>query len=176
MPLAAAPLRRPLAADVIGENLPHRLGGDCEKMRPILPLRTHSTGLRPRCRITVIHHLDVGVVHQGRGLQGVAGLLMLEEAARQRPQLLIDQGEQAIGGGAVAVADRRQKHGQFMGIVLQMGEKDFLGAPADFCVIGDAGGRLRQFAASLNFTKGGLPCFVVFPRVVRSLFPWRRHR
>jgi len=49
---------------------------------------------------------DVRLVNQGRGLKGLPGLLLGHLLSGQLPQLLVDQGQQLLGGGRVALLDR----------------------------------------------------------------------
>jgi hypothetical protein len=53
-------------------------------------------------RSGLIDHLQVRLVHQRRGLEGVIERLMAKMGRSPRTQLIVHQGQQALGGGAVA--------------------------------------------------------------------------
>src|SRR5262249_45978766 len=63
---------------------------------------------------------QVGLVHQGGRLQGLAGLLLGQLLRRQLAQLGVDQGQELFGGAGVALLDgteevRHRTHGRSPG-------------------------------------------------------------
>ena len=83
-----------MAPGVIHEDPPDHLRSDGKEVHAVPPAD-------PR----LVDHAEVRLVHQGRGLQGVAGGHADHPAAGQPPQLLVDQCQQRRGGTAVAVSD-----------------------------------------------------------------------
>ena len=51
---------------------------------------------------------EIGLVDQGRGLEGLAGLLLRQLPGRQLAQLVIDQRQELLGRLGVAVLDGRE--------------------------------------------------------------------
>ena len=50
-------------------------------------------------------------MHQGRGLQGLAGLFLSQSLGGKLAKLVIDQGQKLLGGFRVALLDRREDLG-----------------------------------------------------------------
>ena len=68
---------------MVHHDAPHQLGGDREKMRPVLP-----------DRMRLISQTQVGVVHQNGRLQCVSGTLLAHVVMRQLMQYRLNQGDQ----------------------------------------------------------------------------------
>ena len=51
---------------------------------------------------------EVGLVHQGGGLEGLAGLLLRELPRGELAELVVDQGQELLGRLRVAVLDGRE--------------------------------------------------------------------
>ena len=68
---------------MIDENLAHRLAGSPVKVPAALPIDR-----------TAAHQLEVGLVHQSRGLQRVAGAFLLHSRLGDPSQLVVDQRQQ----------------------------------------------------------------------------------
>jgi hypothetical protein len=49
---------------MIDQNVPYQPGGDGHEVHPVLPIY-----------VSLVYQPDIGLVHQSRGLQGVAGPL-----------------------------------------------------------------------------------------------------
>ena len=84
-PLAGSALVGRMGARVIHENPAHRLGGDPEKMGPVLPADR-----------TLIDQPDKGLVDERRRLQGVVGALAPQVAGRQPAQLGVDLRQEPV--------------------------------------------------------------------------------
>ena len=65
----SCPLSSVSAASVIHQNLAHEPGGHAKKMRPILPMRS-----------VLFHKPQVGLVYEGRRLEGMAVAFFAEIA------------------------------------------------------------------------------------------------
>lgn len=68
---------------MVDEETSHGVGADSEKMSAALPARAFLIG-----------ELEVRLVHQGGGLQGMTGFLLGEESAGDESKLIIDKGEE----------------------------------------------------------------------------------
>src|SRR5262249_4586797 len=80
------------------EDPPHGFGCGSEEMAAALP----ALGL------LYVHQAQVGFVDQGGGLQGLPRLLLGQPVGREPAQLVVDQGQQLLGGGRVALLDGGQ--------------------------------------------------------------------
>src|SRR5262249_25422231 len=68
-------------------------GGGGEEVPPAVPV----------LRLVPVHKPDVGFVDQGRGLEGLADLLVGHLLGRQPPQLVIDERQELLGGVLIAL-------------------------------------------------------------------------
>ena len=73
------------SSSVIHQDLPHGPGGDRQKVGPV------------GCRHAAAGELEIGLVHQGRGLERQVGLLPGHLGDGELSQLLIDQRQQLFG-------------------------------------------------------------------------------
>ena len=92
------------AAGMVHQDAPHHLRGDGEELAPVLP------GGR-----ALAEQAEVGLVHEGRGLQRVARPLATQAVRRPPPQLLVDQRKEAVAGGDVPLAPGLQQLRHFQG-------------------------------------------------------------
>src|SRR6185295_15613727 len=83
--LAAAPPKRPARAGSVDEDATDRLRRRAEEIRPVLPTRGRVTD-----------QAQVGLVHESRGLQRLAGLLRGEQAIGESPQFGVDELEELV--------------------------------------------------------------------------------
>ena len=88
---AYVPVRRAL----LDENAPHGLGGSCKEMAPAVPM----------LGLVNIDQPDVRLVDQRGGLKRLAGILLGHLCSGQLPQFVVDQRQQLLGGGGVALFD-----------------------------------------------------------------------
>ena len=63
------------------------------------------------CALLDVHQPQVGLVDQGRGLERLARLLLGQPLRRQLAQLVVDQRQELLGGGRVALLDGGQDAG-----------------------------------------------------------------
>src|SRR5262245_4476242 len=94
--IAAALLCR-LRPCVVDADLTHRAAGDRKKVSVVVPLRTRGA-----------EKLEIGLVHERRGLERVPGTDTSELAMGQRSQFSVDDRKQPIERVAVSFADRDQ--------------------------------------------------------------------
>src|SRR5262249_28658241 len=104
---AAAVLAAALAAGALDEDAAHGLGGRGEEVAPALPLRGVFGAPPPQVRL----------VYQRGRLQGLAEPLLGPLLGGALAQLVVDQRQQLLRGGGVALLDGRQDvrhlaHGQ----------------------------------------------------------------
>jgi hypothetical protein len=91
--LAVAPvLLRFLAAGVFDHDAAHGLGRGGKEVAAAVPVS----------RLLYVYQPQVGLVNQGRRLQRLAGLLLSEFLRRELAQLLVDQGQELLGGVRIA--------------------------------------------------------------------------
>jgi hypothetical protein len=83
---------------VVDENLPHGSGGDRQEVGSIY--RVHPAAARK---------LDVGLVDEGRGVEGVIGPLASQLPTGHRAQLLVDDRQQPVQCVPLATANRLEK-------------------------------------------------------------------
>jgi hypothetical protein len=86
-----------LAARVLDEDAAHGLGGGGEEMTATAPARV----LRP-------DQPQIRLVHQGRRLERLAGLLLRQLLCRQLAQLVVNQGQKSLGRLRLTLLDRRE--------------------------------------------------------------------
>ena len=84
----------PLAAGAFDEDAPHGLGRGGEEVAAAVPVLGPVPTDQPQ----------VGLVDQGRGLEGLAGLLLGQPRRGELAQLVVDERQQL--GGGVRVAGR----------------------------------------------------------------------
>ena len=94
-------LRALLAAGAVDQDPPHRLGRGGEEVAPAVPA----------CSAARVHQPQVGLVDQGRGLEGLPGLLAGQPLGGQLAQLVVDQRQELLGRLGVALLDRREDAG-----------------------------------------------------------------
>jgi hypothetical protein len=94
----ATGLRTGLVAGMLDEDPPHGLGGRSEEVTTAIPALAFRH----------LHQSQVRLVDQGRGLQGLARLLLGHAITCQLAQLVVDQRQQLRGGVRIALLDRRQ--------------------------------------------------------------------
>src|SRR5262245_14457475 len=82
-------------ASLFNQDPPHRLGGG-EEVPPALP----------RIWFTDVHKSEVGLMDQGSGLEGLAGLLLGQLLSSQFAQLIIDQRQELVGRLRVTLLNR----------------------------------------------------------------------
>jgi hypothetical protein len=76
---------------VVDENTPHGAGSHGKKVYAVPPLHASN-----------VHQADVGFVNERRGRKRVTFLFALELAARNAPQLVIDEWKQPVESVAPA--------------------------------------------------------------------------
>jgi hypothetical protein len=91
----AAALERVMRSRVLDQNLPHEARGDAAEVRPAFP-----------AHLRLVHELQVSFVHQRRRLQRVVRPFASEVAAREAPQLGVNDRHEPLGRGLVAIAPR----------------------------------------------------------------------
>ena len=79
---------------MIHQDPPHQAGGDGEELRAILPVR-----------LALFHQLQVRLVDQRGGLQGVVRPFAAHVAGGQAMQLAFDQRREPLQGRLVAAAN-----------------------------------------------------------------------
>ena len=84
--LSPTPFERATVARMVDEDSAHRLRGSRKEMRPAPPVDARS-----------VRQAFVRLVNQGRGLQRVTGALTPQIAARESPQLIVDERHQQRG-------------------------------------------------------------------------------
>ena len=97
---AAAAFAVPARPRVIDEHAPHQAGRNPEKVRAVLPADAPGVG-QPEKRL----------VHQRRGLQGVAAPLAAHVPSSQAAQLRLHERRQLLERAIIAVAPRPQQFG-----------------------------------------------------------------
>jgi hypothetical protein len=95
------------AARLFYKDAAHGLCGGGEEMAAAVPL----------LRLLDIDQPEVGFVYQGGRLECVARLFLGQTLSGQLPQLLVDQGQELLGGARVALRNGREDasnviHGQ----------------------------------------------------------------
>jgi hypothetical protein len=67
--------------------------------------------MRPRIPLDalLLEELEVGLVDQPDGVEGVAGPLQAQAAAGDRPELVVDQRHELVEGAPVPIAERKQE-------------------------------------------------------------------
>ena len=93
--LAGAVFEPLLSPGDIDENLLHRTGGGLEEMATIGELQT-----------AVSSDLQSGLVDEGGGLQSLSRFFIGHPDGGQPAQFLVDQWQQLLGGGGVALLSR----------------------------------------------------------------------
>jgi hypothetical protein len=96
--IAPAAFLRVMRSRVIDEDAAHQVRGDREELGAVLPLDP-----------PLIDELQVGLVDEGGGRQGVIGPLPLQVAAGQPSQLRVDGVEQDAARALVALAPGDQE-------------------------------------------------------------------
>src|SRR6185503_16329090 len=92
MLMATSALRVP-ASGVIDEDPAHDLRRHGKEMRPVLPLNPGE-----------INQPHIGLIDQRGGLQAVTVTLTSEVPAREAPELVVDDGGQAVEGFRIPAA------------------------------------------------------------------------
>jgi hypothetical protein len=82
-----------VAARVVDEDAAHGLGRDAEEVRAVLPLH-----------LALVDELEVRLVDEGGGLEGVVGALAPQVARGELMQFAVDEREQVLQRVAVAAA------------------------------------------------------------------------
>jgi hypothetical protein len=100
-PTSASRLGAAPAAGVVDEDPPHHLGGGREELLTAVPAPDRLG----------INQPEESLLDQGRGLESLAGLLPRQPAGGELAQLVVDQGEQVLGGAGVAPLDVREDAG-----------------------------------------------------------------
>ena len=90
-------------AGVVDEDSSHGLGGDSEEVGPAVEL-----GLR------LVDELEVGLVDEGGGLEGVPRVFAAEEGACQGAELVVDQGEKNINRTGIPVGKAFEESGDLL--------------------------------------------------------------
>jgi hypothetical protein len=104
LPLAAAAVLGPrLAAGALDEDAAHGFGRRGEEVAAAVPV----TGLVP------VHQPYIGLVDQGRGLEGLAGPFLSEPLGRKLAEFVINQRQELVGGARIALLDGREDVGDF---------------------------------------------------------------
>src|SRR5262249_53599957 len=98
---AAAALLPLFVAGVVEEDAAHGLGCGGEEVAAAIPGVCHLAA----------DQAEVGLVDQGGGLQGLPRLLLGQLLRGEPAQLVIDKGEQLLGGVRVALVDGGQEVG-----------------------------------------------------------------
>ena len=80
------------APGLFHQQLPHGFGRRGKEVSAAIP-----------ARILLAHQPQVGIVHQSRGLQGVARGQLGHAGDRQSPKLLVQKGQKLGGGFLVAI-------------------------------------------------------------------------
>lgn len=119
---------------VVDQDAPHRLGGDREEMRPILPV---AIRLRDQAK--------VGFVHKRRRLQRMARTLLVHEMGRPAAEFTVNHRHQPRHGVRASGPEFQQKMGD---VFVRRGPPKFfrishLKIVADFLTV--CGGGFRLF-------------------------------
>lgn len=88
----------PVRPGIVNEDAPHDLGADCQEMRSVSPFQVPNAS-----------QSQVGFIHQGGGLNRVAGTFALQMAPRDPVQLRIGQFDNLPDCGLISRAPRAQK-------------------------------------------------------------------
>ena len=112
---------------MIDEDLAHRPGGGPEEVRTALPARAR-----------VSEHLQIRLVHEGGGLQGVVGALVPHATIGEHSKLAIHERQKLIEGRTVPTAQAsedyrnvvRVAHGEPTYGILELGHPASLGIVA----------------------------------------------
>jgi hypothetical protein len=91
---------------VVNEDAAHHAGGNGKKMCAVLPRH-----------IVRVHQAQVGLVHQRRGLQAVVRSLVGHVALRNPVQLSVDERNQPLESGFVALPPFQEQPGDLGGMV-----------------------------------------------------------
>jgi hypothetical protein len=75
---------------VVDQDAAHRLRRRREEVDPPLPLR-----------VGLLHQAEIGVVQDGGRLEGVVRAFAPQVAGGERPEVVVDEGDQAVEGAAV---------------------------------------------------------------------------
>ena len=100
----AAPFFPAARASVVHEQSAHRLGGYGEEVSAVLPGDP-----------LLVHELQVRLVDDGRGLQGMAGTFLGEMTFRQSVQLVVHQGDELVESLLVPLVPGQQETGHLAG-------------------------------------------------------------
>jgi hypothetical protein len=84
-----------LPAGLLHQDPPHRLCRRREEVPPAIPV----------LGFLHVHEPDVCLMHERRGLQSLAGLLLGHHLGRQLAQLIVDQRQELLGSRGVALLD-----------------------------------------------------------------------
>lgn len=95
---SAAALVAQVSACVIDQDPAHGLRSNCEEMGPALPVH------RP-----LLDQLEIGLMNQGGGLQGVLSALAAHVSACQAAQFVVDDRNQPGGSGAITIRQLPQE-------------------------------------------------------------------
>src|SRR5262249_25957643 len=95
---AAAGLACSFPAGIFDEDAAHGLGGGGEEMTTAVPALT----------LDFAHQSYIRLVDQRRGLERLAGLLLRQPPGGELAQLVVDQGQEGLGGPGVALLDGRE--------------------------------------------------------------------
>jgi hypothetical protein len=96
--LADAALAGALAAGVVDEDAAHFLGRRGEEVAATIPVPGDVLADKPRVRL----------MHQGGGLERLAGILLRQPLGGELAELIINQRQQLLGGLGVASLDVRE--------------------------------------------------------------------
>ena len=97
---STGPFGHPAAARVIDKDAAHHLRRQREEVGPVLPAGP-----------LLVHQAQVGLVHEGRGLEGVSSALSAHPLRGALIQLPIQRCEQRIASGVVPAAPGPQQSG-----------------------------------------------------------------
>ena len=92
--MCAASLETLLAPRSVHQNTAHRIGCGPKEVVSVVEIGE-----------VLSQQADIGLVHQGRGLERVTGLFTGELLSGQQTQLLIHQRKQLIGGLLIALVN-----------------------------------------------------------------------
>ena len=90
---AARSLEHAVGAGAVHQDATHDLGGDGEELRPVPPHRA-----------PLVDQAKVGLVDQGRGLQGVVAALAAQSSRGPSPKLVVDERHQAVARALIPLA------------------------------------------------------------------------
>src|SRR5262249_57440371 len=100
---AAAVLGAPLPPGVVHQDVTHGFGRCGEEVAAAVPVPFQAT-----------HQAEISLVDQGGGLESLSGLLVGQFLGGQPAQLLVDQRQDAAGGGRIAVGNSFKKLGDLV--------------------------------------------------------------